>query len=132
MPSDLLSVPHFEQSRDGTCLPACVRMVLAYWGQSVTELSLARMLDTKAFGTPISNVTRLTRLGFVVEHHSLGLDQLQAYLSTGIPVITRVWTELFDAQDPLHYRLATLSRQAHTGAGVRAEVDVCAEELLSR
>jgi len=38
----------------------------------------------------------------------------------------------FDAHDPLHCRLATLSRQAHTGAGVRAEVDVCAEELLSR
>ena len=94
MPNALLSVPHFEQSRDGACLPACARMVLAYWGQSVTESRLARILNTKTFGTPISNTTRLIRLGFVVEHYSLELDQLYAYLSTGIPVIARVWTGL--------------------------------------
>ncbi|MBL7063171.1 MAG: N-6 DNA methylase [Anaerolineae bacterium] len=38
----------------------------------------------------------------------------------------------FDAHDPLHLRLATLSRQAHTGADLRAEVNTCAEEALWR
>ncbi len=38
----------------------------------------------------------------------------------------------FDVHDPLHLRLATLSRQAHTGADLRAEVDTCAEEALWR
>jgi hypothetical protein len=31
MPSDWLTIPHFKQSRDGRCLPACARMVLAYF-----------------------------------------------------------------------------------------------------
>ncbi len=30
MPKDCLPVPHFEQSANGQCLPACARMVLAY------------------------------------------------------------------------------------------------------
>ncbi|MCB0088080.1 MAG: C39 family peptidase [Caldilineaceae bacterium] len=30
--SSSLSVPHFPQQADGYCLPACVQMVMAYWG----------------------------------------------------------------------------------------------------
>jgi len=31
--SDVLSLPHFQQSAEGYCLPACVRMVLAAWAE---------------------------------------------------------------------------------------------------
>jgi len=55
MPSDWLSVPHHKQSRDGQCLPACARMVLAYLGQDLDEARLARLLRTRPFGTPFVN-----------------------------------------------------------------------------
>lgn len=96
MPNVLLPVPHFEQSRDGTCLPACVRMVLAHWGQSLSEGELAQILDTKDYGTPISNVERLSRQGYQVEVGSLTVDQLKHHLTTDQPVIVRVWTAMLD------------------------------------
>lgn len=33
----LSEVPHFPQTRDGTCLEACICMILAYLGSPVTE-----------------------------------------------------------------------------------------------
>ena len=33
-----LPVPHFRQQLPHTCLPACVRMVLAYWGKEHSEV----------------------------------------------------------------------------------------------
>lgn len=96
MPSALLSVPHFEQSRDGACLPACVRMVLAYWGEQRSENSLARQLGTKRFGTPISNASRLQKFGYQAGVESLTRTELEAYLTQGQPVIVRVWTAMFD------------------------------------
>lgn len=56
MSSAWLPVPHFKQSRDGYCLPACMRMVLAYYGHSVTEHELVTLLGTQSFGGPISRV----------------------------------------------------------------------------
>ncbi len=93
MPSVLLSAPHFEQSRDGMCLPACVRMVLAYWGRWMTEAEIASLLGTKVFGTAISNVMRLTRLGYGVQYGHL--DPAQLRQEPG-PVIVRLWTGFLD------------------------------------
>ena len=39
--STILDVPHFEQSGEGYCLPACARMVLAYLGMERTEAEIA-------------------------------------------------------------------------------------------
>lgn len=63
MPSDWLQVPHFNQGRDGRCLPTCARMVLAYLGREVDEPELARLLKTRSFGTPADNIRLLSRLG---------------------------------------------------------------------
>lgn len=94
MPTVLLPVPHFEQSRDGTCLPACARMVLAHWGQSLAEEELAQILDTKTYGTPISHVERLSRQGYQVEISSLTVEQLKHHLAAEQPLIVRVWTAM--------------------------------------
>lgn len=96
MPNDLPSVPHFEQSRDGACLPACVRMVLAHWGQSHSEEELVKLLGTKVYGTPISHVKRLSRQGFLVEVASLTEEQLRNHLTAEQPIIVRVWTAMLD------------------------------------
>ena len=94
MPNALLSVPHFEQSRDGMCLPACVRMVLGYWRRNFSELEMARYLGAKDFGTPITNVERLRKMGYQVDFGSLTPDKLTTYLLASQPVIARVWTDM--------------------------------------
>lgn len=96
MPTVLLPLPHFEQSRDSRCLPACVRMTLAYWGRNLSENKLAKILGTRDFGTPISNVERLRRQGYQVEFGSLTVEALKAHLLAGRPVIARVWTKMLD------------------------------------
>ncbi len=94
MPNVLLSVSHFEQSRDGFCLPTCLRMVLAYRGQVISEATLARRLQTTPFGTPLSNARRLQSQRINVNITSLTVEQLQQHLLQNIPVIVRVWTEM--------------------------------------
>ena len=47
-----LSLPHFQQSDPGYCLPVCVRMVLAYLGLERSEAEVNRMLGAREFGTP--------------------------------------------------------------------------------
>lgn len=104
MPSVLLPVPHFEQSRDGTCLPACVRMVLAYQGDDRTEAEIAALLGTKAYGTPISRVTRLRDWGYLGDIASLSQQELTLHLDRNTPVIVRVWTGFLShwSQDTSH------------------------------
>jgi ABC-type bacteriocin/lantibiotic exporter with double-glycine peptidase domain len=99
MPSVLLSVPHFEQSRDGTCLPACVQMVLSFWGDEQTEAALIKQLGTKRYGTPISNAEKLRDKGYDVTVRSLTRADLESHLADGQPVIVRVWTVMLDYWD---------------------------------
>ena len=96
MPNVLLPVPHFEQSRDGTCLPACVQMILAYLGDERTEADLATLLGTKEYGTPIRQAERLWQDGYDVQCCQLARTDLETYLNDGLPVIVRVWTAMLD------------------------------------
>lgn len=66
MPSDWLLVPHHKQSREGLCLPACARMILAYLGQEMDEARLAQTLKTRPFGAPADNIRLLDKLGYTV------------------------------------------------------------------
>lgn len=36
----MLKIPYFKQNRDYTCGPACLRMVLAYYGIQQDEVTL--------------------------------------------------------------------------------------------
>ncbi len=47
-----IQLSHAQQSTEGYCLPACVQMVLAYWGLQRSEAAIRRVLGTRAFGTP--------------------------------------------------------------------------------
>lgn len=85
MPNVLLQAPHYSQSRDGMCLPACVRMVLAYRGRDYSEAVLAVLLKTRNFGTPISNAMRLELWGLAVEVGPCTVDRLTTELREGRP-----------------------------------------------
>lgn len=99
MPDILLPVPHFEQSDDGACLPACLRMVLAYWGQHLTEKTVGQQIGTEEFGTPLFYARRLYLPGYQVWVGSLDDVQLKQHLRNNQPVIARVWTEMLDYWD---------------------------------
>ncbi len=90
MPKDWLPVPHYKQSADGQCLPACVRMVLAYWGRSLAEEQAAKMLRSRPFGTPAPNVRYLESLGVSVTFGPSSLARLRTYLENRIPCIVFV------------------------------------------
>jgi ABC-type bacteriocin/lantibiotic exporter with double-glycine peptidase domain len=96
MPNVLLPVPHFEQSRDGACLPACVQMVLSHLGDERTEADFAELLGTKDYGTPIRNVERLREEGYGLQVGQITRTELVSYLEEGRPVIVRVWTPMLD------------------------------------
>ncbi len=96
MPNALLPVPHYSQSRDGTCLPACIRMVLAYYGRVLPEAEISELLNTRDFGTPLSNALRLSQWRLKVELSSITPERLMIELLAGRPVITRVWTTMLD------------------------------------
>lgn len=94
MPNVLLPVPHFEQSRDGTCLPVCVQMVLSHLGDARTEADFSKLLGTKEYGTPIRNAERLREEGYDVQVRQLTRADLESILESGLPVIVRVWTTM--------------------------------------
>ncbi len=96
MPGVLLPVPHFDQSRDGACLPACARMVLAFWGEKKSETAVARQLQSKRFGTPIGNAVKLEAWHYHVEVGKLNRTDLENHLTNGQPIIARVWTPMLD------------------------------------
>lgn len=99
MPNVLLPVPHFEQSRDGSCLPACVQMVLSHLGDERTEANLSQLLGTKAYGTPIRNAARLREDGYDVQVLQITRKDLESILEAGTPVIVRAWTTMLGYWD---------------------------------
>jgi ABC-type bacteriocin/lantibiotic exporter with double-glycine peptidase domain len=92
----VLSLPHFQQSAEGTCLPACVRMVLAHLKLEYSEDEICRVLNAREFGTPSFAVQRLTTLGLQVIYQEWSIPQLQAALDADQPVILFVRTGFLD------------------------------------
>ena len=91
LPNNPLDVPHYPQADDGYCLPACIQMVLAYLGLSLTQDLLARKLDVHPpLGAPASNVARLRSDVLDVTFTSGSLDDLRAHLARGNPPIVFV------------------------------------------
>ncbi|MFZ2359881.1 MAG: C39 family peptidase [Anaerolineae bacterium] len=86
----MLAVPHFRQSSPETCLPACVRMVLAYRGREHSEHELAEVLGTvRGLGTnPESAITGLERMGYhALWFENATRERLADLLSQNWPVI---------------------------------------------
>ncbi|HUM68288.1 MAG TPA: cysteine peptidase family C39 domain-containing protein [Chloroflexota bacterium] len=90
-----MNVPHFEQELSYSCLPACVRMVVAYYGRDISEAELRTLLKTRISGTsPVQVMLRLPEIGFDAVVQTASLSVLQQHLENGRPCIVHVWTEL--------------------------------------
>ncbi len=93
MSNDLLQVPHRLHLADGYCLPACVQMVLAYWGIEQDQHALALQMGTiPDSGTPGPRVKRLASRSLDVSYGEGMMDDLRSALERGIPPIALVHT----------------------------------------
>jgi ABC-type bacteriocin/lantibiotic exporter with double-glycine peptidase domain len=87
MPVVSLTVPHHKQEQRSSCLAACVRMVLAHYGDSRSEDELRRLLGTGSQGTRARDVLRVAAAGFDVQLHFSSLAAVGAALLAGTPPI---------------------------------------------
>jgi ABC-type bacteriocin/lantibiotic exporter with double-glycine peptidase domain len=92
MPAGSLPVPHLEQEQDYTCVPACVRMVLAFHGHWVSERALSDLLDTDVTGTRFRDIARVAELGFTVNIATGSLEDPGRITREGFPCIARIKT----------------------------------------
>jgi ABC-type bacteriocin/lantibiotic exporter with double-glycine peptidase domain len=94
MPKSSIPVPHLPQELDYSCVPACIRMVLAFYGLKVPESQLRALFKIRPSGTSLANVLlRLPELGMSASVYSASLFELERYLEDGTPCIVQVWTE---------------------------------------
>src|SRR5262245_19973682 len=96
MPASWLNVPHFRQTTDGSCLEACACMILAHLQHPVVESKVSQLFGSEELGTPSSRVRRLGQWSFRVTYGSTHLQQLQLWLTQGIPPIIFVQTQFLD------------------------------------
>ena len=87
-----LSVPFYRQEHSHTCGPACLRMVLEFFGTPVTESELAQRCGTTLLGTGRVQLAQAAiALGLaaqLVNHLTYG--DVESYLGQGRPVIAVV------------------------------------------
>ena len=93
----MLQVPLIAQTNPqgrNSCVPACVRMVLAYQGVQAGEDALCESLDTQLAGTEVWNVLSLEQqvAGCRVELGSMSVERLQEAIAADVPPIAFVVT----------------------------------------
>ena len=95
MQSVCIQKPHYRQQKNYTCVPASVRMLLAFHGIDRDESYLARMLKTKFYGTNVYNIKYLEdeQIGLKVRIRFLSLDELKQILSQNQPCIVPLRTK---------------------------------------
>src|SRR5712675_2208307 len=81
MPSNWLNVPHFQQELEYSCVAACVRVVLAHYGDIRTEADLRLLLDTQPTGTRAGNLIRLAGAAYEVYVRPSNVVELQQVLA---------------------------------------------------
>ena len=87
MPSGWLNVPHFQQEHEYSCVAACLRMVLAHYGDIRNEADLRSLLQTTPTGTRAGNVMRLSGPAYEVYLRPSNLVELQKVLGDNQPAI---------------------------------------------
>ena len=91
--SKILPVPHHLQLDDGYCLPACIQMVLAYWGVERDQRDIADKLGLiPGAGIPGNRIKILSSKKLEVSYGAGELVDLENALDQEIPPIILVYT----------------------------------------
>lgn len=88
----LLRPPSYEQEKDNSCLPACLRMVLAAYGVDYSEKRLRKLCGWTSFGSTSSSgvVAAARALGFIHsrEDYEMRLHDLRDASRSGLfPIV---------------------------------------------
>jgi len=88
-----MKLPFFRQEQPHTCLPACIRIVLAHWGHNHTEVELAQVCrSVPVWGTlPDDAISGVESLGYhALWFENASLERLLRLLEQNWPVIAFV------------------------------------------
>ena len=102
MPKVYIQKKHHKQETNFSCVPACLKMMLDFFGINLPESNLILTLKTKPYGTHIINILNINNEKYeiysAIEFWSL--DELLAYLKKNrTPCIVPVWTDFLDYWD---------------------------------
>ena len=114
--SFISGVKHLRQQEDYTCVAACLRMVLDYWGVQQSEQDIAVLTHTTVAGTRLEESTAVTALGVEVMVERATLADLRRYLDEGRPCIVSVLSIHF-----VHYALLPPTLHAVVVVGMDSE-----------
>jgi ABC-type bacteriocin/lantibiotic exporter with double-glycine peptidase domain len=120
-----MNLPLYHQEQPHTCLPACIRIVLAYKGKEHTEAELAEVCGSVPIWGTLSSeaVDGLEGLGYqALWFENADLERLLELLAQDWPVIV-----FLRAADLPHGRVGL---HAVVVAGLEAEHIVCVEPAL--
>ncbi|MBE7528711.1 MAG: hypothetical protein HND44_02205 [Chloroflexi bacterium] len=92
MSQPFLVIPHFAQSADGQCLPACARMMLAHSAVLLSESEVAKVLEAKSYGAPSFAIKKLRKPGFTVNYREWSITEVTTALAGNKPVLIFVRT----------------------------------------
>lgn len=95
--------PFFAQSRPDSCTLACLRMLLAHRGISVTEAELIEEVAPLVGGLPLEDLVQLVqRRGLHAEIQELDVTQLAHLVDHGTFPIAYVDRSPFDGEFSVH------------------------------
>jgi len=99
----LLKIPHYEQELNNSCMPACIRMVLAFHGIKKSEQDIRKLVKVKPAGVNPINVIQLKDWGLNTTISFSSFDELKELLNQKIPPIVILWTGELDHWDSEKY-----------------------------
>ena len=66
MPIVYIEKPHHKQETNFSCVPACLKMILDFFGTTFSESDLRLTLKTKPFGTHLINILNINDKDFKI------------------------------------------------------------------
>ncbi len=81
--------PHFFQTHPFSCVPACLRMVLANYSFEISEFDLRNLCECDGTGIgPRKAIAAVKDLGFDCDEANLNFEELKEYLSNNLnPIV---------------------------------------------
>jgi ABC-type bacteriocin/lantibiotic exporter with double-glycine peptidase domain len=104
----------FAQEHPASCVAACLRMVLASFGQQRSESEIRHLLGNPRFGITLTQAAdRLLAAGAVAQWHTdWGVDDLRACLRHGDYPIVGIERRFFGYPSATHAVVVTTVRNA--------------------